>query len=369
MLVLAGDAPLVDGPTLQALVDAHPRQRRRRDAAERRAPGPEGLRADRPRRRRRRRADRRDEGGGRRDARGAGHRGGQRERLRLRRRRAARRARAAEHRQRAGRAVPHRHRVDPARRRPRGRGAHRRGLAGRARGERPRRPRGGPGAPAAPHPRGAHALRGHRDRPRDDLRGRGRRDRPRRGARADDGPARRDAHRRRLAGRPVDDAHRRPPRRRRDDPQRARRRRRAARRRDGRPVRVPAAGHGAPRGVQGGHVRRAEELRHRRGHEGAASLLPGRRRRRPGHEHRRRERDRQLRRRAQAPHDDRQGREDGRGHDVRRARCRSATTPGRAPGRSCARTCRPARWRSAFPRRVIEGYDARRRDQVVSSED
>ena len=54
----------------------------------------------------------------------------------------------------------------------------------------------------------------------------------------------------------------------------------------------------AARRRQGRHVRRDQELRHRRGHQGAAPLLHRRRRRRRGHQHRRRHDHRQLRRRA-----------------------------------------------------------------------
>ena len=71
------------------------------------------------------------------------------------------------------------------------------------------------------------------------------------------------------------------------------------------------------RGRQDRHVRRGEELRDRRRREGAPPLLHRRRRRRRGQQHRRREHHRQLRRLRQAPDDDRQGREDRRGHLVR----------------------------------------------------
>ena len=75
VLVLGGDAPLIDGPTLQALVDAHVASGAAGDLLSAERPrGPERLRAHRPRRRRRRRAHRRDEDGGRCDAAGAGDR-------------------------------------------------------------------------------------------------------------------------------------------------------------------------------------------------------------------------------------------------------------------------------------------------------
>ena len=68
-----------------------------------------------------------------------------------------------------------------------------------------------------------------------------------------------------------------------------------------------------------GHVRRDQELRHRRRGQGAAPLLHRRRGRRPGHEPRRQHDHGQLRRPQQAPHDDRRARAHERRHDVRRA--------------------------------------------------
>ena len=101
-----------------------------------------------------------------------------------------------------------------------------------------------------------------------------------------------------------------------------------------RPVRLPAARRAAARGLEGRHVRRDQELRHRRGHEGPAPLLHRRRRRRRGHEPRRRDDHRQLRRAAQAPHDDRRERPDQRRHDLRRAGDGRRRAPTPAPARS-----------------------------------
>ena len=95
---------------------------------------------------------------------------------------------------------------------------------------------------------------------------------------------------------------------------------RGAGRRDRRAVRLPAPRRAAARAVEGRHVRRDQELRHRRGHEGPAPQLRRRRRRRAGHEPRRGDDHRQLRRAQQAPHDDRRERADVGRHDARRAR-------------------------------------------------
>ena len=57
--------------------------------------------------------------------------------------------------------------------------------------------------------------------------------------------------------------------------------------RDRRPVRLPAAGRAARRARQDRHVRRGEELRDRRGHEGAAPHLRRRRHDRRAQQHRR----------------------------------------------------------------------------------
>ena len=89
--------------------------------------------------------------------------------------------------------------------------------------------------------------------------------------------------------------------------------------RDDRAVRLPAPRRPPARERQGRHVRRDQELRHRRGHEGPAPLLHRRRRHRREHEHRRRQHHRQLRRQQEAPHEDRREGQDQRGHGVRRA--------------------------------------------------
>ena len=87
-------------------------------------------------------------------------------------------------------------------------------------------------------------------------------------------------HRRALHDRPALDPDRHDGRRR--DACRAllSRRRRARERRVGRPVRLPAPERPPARPCQGRHVRRDQELRGRRGHEGAAPLLHRRRRHR-----------------------------------------------------------------------------------------
>ncbi len=74
------------------------------------------------------------------------------------------------------------------------------------------------------------------------------------------------------------------------------------------------------RARQDRHVRRGEELRDRRGHQGAAPDLRRRRHDRRALQHRRELDVRQLRRGAQAPHRDRLARQDRVGHQVHRAR-------------------------------------------------
>ena len=98
---------------------------------------------------------------------------------------------------------------------------------------------------------------------------------------------------------------------------RAARRRRRHGDRDGRarrPLLLPAPGNGPRGGVEGGHVRRDQELPHRRADEGAAPLVPRRRRRRRGHEHRRGRDHRKPgapARKLEGANDDRARRQDG----------------------------------------------------------
>ena len=172
---------------------------------------------------------------------------------------------------------------------------------------------------AGAHPPRARPRRGDDRRPGEHARRRRRRDRPRHGDRAEHVPARRHPHRRALHDRPARDADRHDRRRRDADRALLPRRRRARQRRLGRPVRLPAPRRPAARPREGRDVRRDQELRDRRGHEGAAPLLHRGRRHRRGLEPRRRHDHRQLRRRQQAPHDDRRPRQGQRRHHLRRA--------------------------------------------------
>ncbi len=133
--------------------------------------------------------------------------------------------------------------------------------------------------------------------------------------------------------------------------------------RERRAVRLPAPGCGAARGREGRHVRRDQELGHRRRGEGPASLLHRRRGRRRGHEPRREHGDRQLRRLGQAPHVDRAPRAQRGGHDVRGAGDRRrrrlhggrlGRDKGRRPGCAGGRARAPAERRGlrAAPRRA-----------------
>ena len=87
----------------------------------------------------------------------------------------------------------------------------------------------------------------------------------------------------------------------------------------GRPLRLPPARHQARRRRQGRHLRRDQELRDRRGHQGPAPLLRRRRRRRRRLEPGRRHDHRQLRRVHQEPHEDRGTCANRRRHRLRRA--------------------------------------------------
>ena len=93
-------------------------------------------------------------------------------------------------------------------------------------------------------------------------------------------------------------------------------------------------GHAAGGGRQGRHVRRDQELRDRRGHQGPAPLLRRRRRHRRGVEPRREHDHRQLRRREQAPHEDRRRGAHRASTPRWSRRSSSATTPTRARARS-----------------------------------
>ena len=173
--------------------------------------------------------------------------------------------RAPDPRQRPGRALPAR-RAGSA-------GPRRSALARRpdaaARRQRPRRSgpraRSGPG----PHPRGPPARRGHDRRSRQHADRRRRRDRRRHRGRALLLPARRDDDRRALHRGPADHADRRHAGRRGAGAALLSGRVRGARRRERRALRLPAPRGPAARGRQGRHLRRDQELRHRRGHQGA----------------------------------------------------------------------------------------------------
>ena len=113
VLVVAGDTPLLTGETLRSLVDTHAAESAASTVLTAVVDDPTGYgRVLRDTDERPRHRDRRAEGRRRRPARRPRDQLG---RLRLRRRGAALRARAAHHRQRAGRGVPHR-RPRPARR-------------------------------------------------------------------------------------------------------------------------------------------------------------------------------------------------------------------------------------------------------------
>ncbi len=84
-------------------------------------------------------------------------------------------------------------------------------------------------------------------------------------------------------------------------PRRRERRRRLQRR----PLLLPAPGREPRRRLEGGHLRRDQELRDRPRREGPASRVHRRRRRRRGRQRRRGVHHRELRRQGQAPHEDR----------------------------------------------------------------
>ena len=108
----------------------------------------------------------------------------------------------------------------------------------------------------------------------------------------------------------------------------------------GRALRVPASGHPARGRREGRHVRRGEELRDRRRHQGAAPLVRRRRRHRRRREPRREHDHRELRRRSTstAP---RSATACTRASTRRWSRrSRSATVPRPAPARSSPTMCR-----------------------------
>ena len=84
-------------------------------------------------------------------------------------------------------------------------------------------------------------------------------------------------------------------------------------------LRLHPAQHGARRGRQGRHLRRDQEQPHRRGQQGAAPQLRRRRHRRQGHQHRRRQHHGQLRRLPEARDPHRRRRAHGQRHDHRGA--------------------------------------------------
>ncbi|MCO5567273.1 hypothetical protein L7F22_020963 [Adiantum nelumboides] len=308
---------------------------------------PERLRPHPARRRQRRARHRRAP---RRDPRAARHHRDQLRCVRLRRRVPDRRAGRAERAQRAAGALPHR--PGGRRRRRRTGGAHRalhRRVAA-ARRQRPRPARRGARGAEPPRPRARDAGRRDRRRPRDDLGGRPGLPRRRRRPAPGHAAARPHPRRRRRGDRPGHHA------------DRLRDRRRSGRRpharlplgdrrgRVRRPVRLPAPGRPPRRQGQDRHVRRGQELRHRRRHEGAAPDLRRRRHDRRDEQHRRRVGVRQLRRRAQAAHGRRLARADRLGHDVhrpgpgrrRRVHRRRDRAARRRPARCPRRLRRPA---------------------------
>ena len=150
-------------------------------------------------------------------------------------------------------------------------------------------------------------------------------------------PARRDAGRR---GR-------------RDPPARGRDRRHDRGGCDRRAVLLPSPRHRPGRPGEGRHLRGDQELAHRAADEGAPSLVHRRRRDRRGHERRRRRHHRELpapARTAEAPHDDREQRQDRHPQWVRRARDRGRRCVDRSRiGDHRGRAARRARDRPAAP--------------------
>ena len=278
VVVLVGDAPLVDGEFLDGLVEAHRAAGSRATVATAVLDDPAhygrvvrdssgGCGAHRRGARRRRR--------------GAAPERGQHRVLRLRRWPPARGAAASRAGQRAGRALPHRRRAPRPRRRRPGRRVRRRGARGDAGHQLTRRAGRGERPHAPPPARASHARRGHRRGPGDDLRRLGGRGRPRHRVACEHTPARAHDRRRRFRDRarllPARRFRRRP----------CPGRRLAAPRLRGRlplfggPVRLHPAQHGARRGGEGRHLRRDQEQPYRRGQQGAAPELRRRRDRRP----------------------------------------------------------------------------------------
>ena len=304
--------------------------------------------------------DRRGEGRHRRAGRGPRD---QQRHLRLRRGLPRRRAGPDHQRQRQGRVLPHRRgRHRPPGRPCRRRAPHRRRDADRGR-QRPR-PAGRPGRRAEPpDPGPLDARRGDDRRPGEHL------DRRRRGARAATSrscpasscSAPRSSPRTRSSARTA--------------------RSRTSRSEPGATVvrthgELAVIGAGATVGPfsylrpgtelgarrQDRRLRGDQERPDRRRRQGPAPVLRRRRRDRRGHQHRRRHDLRQLRRRRQAPHDDRPAGPDRLEQHLRRPGRRSGTVPRPVPGPSYGATCRPARWRSrAGPQRAIEGWTLRKR--------
>ena len=264
-------------------------------------------------------------------------------------------------RERAGRVLPHRrHRGAaagrPRRRRHRGRRPH----GGRA-SQRPGPARDRRGGAARPDQRPVDAGRRHDGRPRP--------------APTSTPSVELEADVRLLPGTHPRRAHGRAQRLRDRARRAARRHHRRARRRDPpdgrvrdrvrrpghlRPLRVAAARNPRGRRRAPRHVRRGEEQRDRRRRQGAPPLLCGRRRHRRAHQHRGGEHHRQLRRPAQAPHQDRQGRPERVEHGVRRSGRGRRRRAHRARARSSNRDVPPGAMAKGVPARIEEDWAAKR---------
>ncbi len=114
--------------------------------------------------------------------------------------------------------------------------------------------------------------------------------------------------------------------------------------------------------AKAGHLRRDQELRHRRGHEGPAPQLHRRRRRRAEHEPRRGDHHRRTTTAPQAPHDDRRGRPHVGRHDPRRPGDDRRRRVHRAPNSAITEDVPPGALGIARERQTnIEGYAERKK--------
>ena len=306
VLVLSGDVPLIGTDTIAGAARGPRRLAGRGDDADDRARGPRRLRPRRPRRLRRGRARGRGQSRRRRRRRAARDPRDQRRHLRLRRRSPGRRAR-----RRSPTTTPRASTTCPTSSRPCARRGH--SVAAHladdlavTMGVNNRVDLAAVEAEARRRILEAHMLAGVTVvDPASTWIDAGVEIGRRRPDRARHQPARPDRGRRRRRRRPADHADR-------------QRRRRRVRRRPllpgrvrgprrllGRPLRLPAPRRAARRRRQGGHLRRDQELAHRRGRQGPAPRLRRRRRHRPRQQPRRRHDHRQLRRIPQEPDSDR----------------------------------------------------------------